>query len=83
MTPDMTPETAQERPSGAYVPADGEPLPSGLIPAERMALTVARAQLERGENPGVNMTTVLVMALDRLTGHRDWTADHDSSRSTT
>jgi hypothetical protein len=26
------------------------PLPSGLIPAERLALTVARAQIERGDN---------------------------------
>jgi hypothetical protein len=45
---------------------DQEPLPSGLIPAERLALTVARRQLERGDNPPPNITTVLVMAIDRL-----------------
>lgn len=39
-----------------------------LIPAERLALTVARAQLERGDNPPVNITTVLVMTIDRLLG---------------
>ena len=38
-----------------------------LQPAESMALTVARAQIRRGENPEINVTTVLVMALDRLT----------------
>lgn len=52
----------------AYVPSDREPLPSGLIPAERLALTVARAQLERGDNPPPNITTVLVMTIDRLLG---------------
>jgi hypothetical protein len=49
---------------------DREPLPSGLIPAERIALTVARAQLERGDNPPVNITTVLVMTIDRLLAGR-------------
>lgn len=38
-----------------------------LLPAENIALTVARAQLGRGENPPINTTTALVMALDRLT----------------
>lgn len=37
-----------------------------LMPAENMALIVARAQVERGENPTQNVSTVLVMALDRL-----------------
>ena len=37
-----------------------------LLPAENMALTVARAQIERRENPTPNVTAVLVMALDRL-----------------
>ncbi len=37
-----------------------------LLPAENMALTVARAQAERGENPTQNISVVLVMALDRL-----------------
>jgi hypothetical protein len=57
-----------EREPDAYAPSDREPLPSGLIPAERLALTVARAQIERGDNPPVNITTVLVMTIDRLTG---------------
>lgn len=43
-----------------------------LLPAEHMTLTVARSQLERGENPGINITTMLVMALERLAGIRDY-----------
>lgn len=58
----------ERREPDAYVPSDREPLPSGLIPAERMALTVARAQLERGDNPPRNITGVLVMTIDRLLG---------------
>lgn len=38
-----------------------------LLPAENMTLTVSRAQVERGENPTLDMTAVLIMALDRLT----------------
>lgn len=45
-----------------------------LLPAEDMALTVARAQAERGEPVTPNVAVVLVMALDRLTGRSDWTA---------
>lgn len=45
-----------------------------LLPAEDMALTVARSQLGRGDAPGANTTAMLVMALDRLTGREDWTA---------
>jgi hypothetical protein len=41
-----------------------------LSPTEGLALKVARAQLLRGENPPVNTTAVLVLALDRLTGGR-------------
>jgi hypothetical protein len=59
---------SDERDPDPYAPSDREPLPSGLIPAERIALTVARAQIERGDNPPVNITTVLVMTIDRLTG---------------
>jgi hypothetical protein len=43
-----------------------ETKPALLLPPERIALTVAKAQLRRGENPGINVTTVLVMALERL-----------------
>jgi len=45
---------------------DREPFPGGLIPAERMALTVARRQLERVENPPFSITAALVMTIDRL-----------------
>jgi hypothetical protein len=45
-----------------------------LLPAENMALTVARGQIERGENPPVNTTAMLAATLDRLTGRADWTA---------
>ena len=38
-----------------------------LLPAEYMALTVVRAQAERGAEVGPNTALVLVMALDRLT----------------
>ena len=48
------------------------PLPTELLPAENLALTVARAQLERGDRPEPNTTAMLVMALDRLTGREDW-----------
>ncbi len=40
--------------------------PTLLLPAENMALTVARSMTGRGEAPGVNVAAVLVMALDRL-----------------
>jgi hypothetical protein len=42
-----------------------------LLPAERLALTIARAQVKRGGNPEINVTTVLVMALDRLAAAPD------------
>lgn len=48
--------------------------PVKLLPAENMALTVARAQVERGDEVPPNTTAMLVMILDRLTGHRDYTA---------
>ena len=37
-----------------------------LLPPERMALTVARAQIKRGEDPTPNVAAVLIMALARL-----------------
>jgi hypothetical protein len=45
---------------------DPEPLPSGLTPGENMVLTIARAQLARGDNPPVNTTAVLVATIGRL-----------------
>ncbi len=37
-----------------------------LLPAENMALTIAREQVGRGEPPTLNVGMVLVMALDRI-----------------
>ena len=39
---------------------------SPLLPPERMALTAARAQIKRGEDPTPNVAAVLIMALARL-----------------
>lgn len=44
-----------------------------LLPAESMALTVALAQVQRGEAPGDNVATMCVLALARLDGRHDWT----------
>ena len=44
---------------------------SPLLPPERMALTVARAQIKRGEDPTPNITAVLIMALARLVDKLD------------
>ena len=41
-----------------------------LEPAECMALTIALAQIERGDEVPPNTTAVLVLALDRLTRRR-------------
>lgn len=45
-----------------------------LHPAESMALTVALAQVQRGDDPEANVTAMCVYALARLTGRFDWTA---------
>ena len=37
-----------------------------LLPAECIALTVAQAQLRRGENPPINITATLALAVERL-----------------
>lgn len=44
----------------------------GLLPAESMALSVALAQVLRGEDPAPNTAMVCVLALARLTGRHDW-----------
>jgi hypothetical protein len=44
-----------------------------MLPEESMALTVALAQVRRGEDPMPNVSTVCVYALARLTGRHDWT----------
>jgi hypothetical protein len=42
--------------------------PEALTPAENLALTTASALLRRGETPGPNTVTVLVLALERIAG---------------
>lgn len=39
-----------------------------LLPEERLAVSMASAQLARGENPPVNTTAMLLLTLQRLTG---------------
>jgi len=46
-----------------------------LLPVENMTLTIAKAQIARGENPPINTTTMLVMALERITGKEDYTTN--------
>ena len=60
--------TGEPRGPYGYTPGDTEPLPSGLLPAERLALAVARAGLERGGPVYDGITAVLVMTVDRLLG---------------
>jgi hypothetical protein len=64
---------AARKPHGA----DGEKMAADLAsarravqlePAERLAVTVASAQLARGENPPVNTTAALLLTIKRLTG---------------
>jgi hypothetical protein len=40
---------------------------ASLLPDESLALKMAQAQLERGENPPRNTTATLVQALERIT----------------
>lgn len=47
--------------------------PPAVHPVESMALTVALAQVQRGEVPSPNVATVCVLALARLCGRDDWT----------
>lgn len=46
-----------------------------LLPAENMALTVALAQVQRGEVPTDNVSVVCVLALARITGKYDYTEE--------
>ena len=48
------------------------PDPVTLLPAEHVALTVASAQVRRGENPGINTTAMLVATLERLERGAGW-----------
>jgi hypothetical protein len=49
-----------------------------LLPAESIALTIARAKIARGDEVPPNTTAMLVMALDRITGKSDWTEEAQS-----
>lgn len=49
---------------------DREPMPSGLLPAERLALTVARKRLDDPEYVTRSIVTVLVMTVERLLRER-------------
>ena len=44
-----------------------------LLPAESIALTVALAQVRRGDEPDPNTAAMCVLALARLAGRHDWT----------
>jgi hypothetical protein len=50
-----------------------------LHPAESMSLTVALAQVKRGESPTPNIATMCVYALARITGRYDWKQDLEDS----
>jgi len=39
---------------------------SNISPEADMVLTIASNMIKRGENPPINMTTVLVMELERI-----------------
>jgi hypothetical protein len=49
------------------------PVVSDLLPAESIALTVALAQVQRGDDPSPNVAGMCVLALARLAGRHDWT----------
>ena len=50
-----------------------QPEPAELLPAESIALTVALAQVRRGDEPDPNTSAMCVLALARLAGRHDWT----------
>ena len=53
---------------------DGSPyITDELLPAESIALTVALAQVQRGDEPDPNTAAMCVLALARLAGRHDWT----------
>lgn len=46
-----------------------------LLPAESAALTIALAQVLRGDVPAEACSTMCILALARATGRHDWTED--------
>lgn len=65
------PSNDPEPPWRPFYAEGGQP----LLPAENVALTVALAQVDRGAELGPNTAMVCVLALARLAGRFDWTAD--------
>jgi hypothetical protein len=57
----------------AALAARPAPVVSDLLPAESIALTVALAQVQRGDDPSPNVAGMCVLALARLAGRHDWT----------
>ena len=51
-----------------------------LLPAESVALTVALAQVRRGEVPMPNVASVCVLALARIDGRYDYTKDESDGK---
>ncbi len=52
--------------------------PVELLPVEGIALTVALAQTLRGDAADPNTAAMCVLALARLAGRHDWTAEAES-----
>ena len=65
-------------PPNRLTEAEREALRDDLLPAESMALTVALAQVRRGESPAPNIATACVLALGRVVGRYDWIQEEDS-----
>lgn len=51
-----------------------------LLPAERIALSVALAQVRRGEEPMPNVASVCILALARLDGRYDYTKEQSDDK---
>lgn len=49
-----------------------------LLPVESMALTIAKAQSDRGDSVPPNTAAILIMTIQRLAGRHDWTKDTGS-----
>jgi hypothetical protein len=72
------PGHAAETSQVPFTPVTPEAL-AKLEPAERLAFTVASAQVARDENPGINTTAALVLTVQRLITERTALADADNA----
>jgi hypothetical protein len=70
MIADQPPGGGKSTPTPS-TPADQEPLPSGLLTAERIALTVARRHVAAGDAVPAGIAALLAEAVGRLTGTPD------------